>query len=592
MIELEPGSPGDELDISLEVCELDHATFFEALSYVWGSSDGSRVVRCDQTGPLTVTDNLYAALCNLRHETKVRRLWVDAICINQSDTWERSSQVTLMQDIYSRASQVLVWLPYDLGREDYSMTSEESRTKDVFALMREVARLDTTQYSWLPPNVYKTEGVSTCAGIPIEASLLSAVLAFFRHDWFHRTWVLQEVALARSAVLLCPYDSISWSTFAIFCERFLTPEIAAVGIRGGPHLIKAVQIVRRELRTATPPDLWKLLLLRRDSSATEAVDHVYALLGLTSDHWRKLVNVNYNLTYRQLFTSLARTLIAEKNSLDMLSAVRNPASARHHPRVPSWVPDWSQRWESKLILYNLSQRDWWDLGYASKFTAGLCLGRGHLQDAAEEKSVNEQDILSLPGYHFANVTVVSSIIYFSHPSYFARKIRQWFAMIEPMAGLAYPGEELMSYLEAFSATLVADTSALGGEASTTLRRALILILEASEGTDSIYNTEPIKEYLQCALDIVPGRCFFVLDNGYIGLGPGNMAVEDEVCILAGGSVPYVVSVPEGERGHRTFIGECYVHGIMHGEAVRDRGGSSLTHASLKAEDPLTIYAFK
>jgi hypothetical protein len=37
-------------------------------------------------------------------------LWIDQICINQNSVAEKSSQVELMGDVYSKAKQVIVWL--------------------------------------------------------------------------------------------------------------------------------------------------------------------------------------------------------------------------------------------------------------------------------------------------------------------------------------------------------------------------------------------------------------------------------------------------------------------------------------------------
>jgi len=59
---------------------------------------------------------------------------------------------------------------------------------------------------------------------------------------------------------------------------------------------------------------------------------------------------------------------------------------------------------------------------------------------------------------------------------------------------------------------------------------------------------------------------FTTAKGYIGQGPPWMHDGDIICILFGGKVPYVLR-PEGS--HWRFIGECYVHGIMQGEGLKD-----------------------
>jgi hypothetical protein len=60
---------------------------------------------------IPVKKNLAMFLDSLRAASRtVPYLWIDAIWINQSDRIERASQVSMMTDIYSRCTQVNVWL--------------------------------------------------------------------------------------------------------------------------------------------------------------------------------------------------------------------------------------------------------------------------------------------------------------------------------------------------------------------------------------------------------------------------------------------------------------------------------------------------
>jgi hypothetical protein len=85
---------------------------FEALSYAWGSTEDPVDIFIGESGSCTlaVTRNLAEALPFLPFENKTRVLWIDAICVNQQDKAERSSQVQRMADIYSKAARVLIWL--------------------------------------------------------------------------------------------------------------------------------------------------------------------------------------------------------------------------------------------------------------------------------------------------------------------------------------------------------------------------------------------------------------------------------------------------------------------------------------------------
>ena len=57
-----------------------------------------------------VTKSLEQALRHVRHLDEVRRLWVDAVCINQQDLNERNRQVWSMDEVYRRAERVALWL--------------------------------------------------------------------------------------------------------------------------------------------------------------------------------------------------------------------------------------------------------------------------------------------------------------------------------------------------------------------------------------------------------------------------------------------------------------------------------------------------
>lgn len=95
-------------------------TPFDCLSYVWGARDPPSLITLieqDEAGEkkkkaaeLSITPNCAAALRGLRRRFKSRRIWVDAICIDQTSVSERSSQVSFMAEIYNKAECVLIWL--------------------------------------------------------------------------------------------------------------------------------------------------------------------------------------------------------------------------------------------------------------------------------------------------------------------------------------------------------------------------------------------------------------------------------------------------------------------------------------------------
>jgi hypothetical protein len=70
--------------------------------------------------------------------------------------------------------------------------------------------------------------------------------------------------------------------------------------------------------------------------------------------------------------------------------------------------------------------------------------------------------------------------------------------------------------------------------------------------------------------IIEDKDMFLTAQGYLGLGHEGFQVGDTVCILSGGDVPFLLRehVQEDQKVF-LFLGECYIHGVMDGEAMYD-----------------------
>jgi hypothetical protein len=194
---------------------------YEALSYAWGEERSPTPVVVKSYGSersfIEVTQNLATALIYLRHKSEARVLWIDALCINQEDIEERSSQVARMTDVYRLAHRVVVWL----GPE-----SEEDRSSKALSTLRDIG--SQIEIDWNLSVMRATnQGDSPLAGNTISLRLdqnsRSSLLMVINRPWFERLWVQQEIALANeNAVLICGHDSITRRHFtnAIFCIRY------------------------------------------------------------------------------------------------------------------------------------------------------------------------------------------------------------------------------------------------------------------------------------------------------------------------------------------------------------------------------------
>lgn len=97
-----------------------HPVPYEALSYVWGKEKSTDKIRVDGY-PFTVTENLYQALSNLRRSGEDRVLWVDAICINQSNHWVSDKLNTRCS--HPSAPKLIL---YVMGKSNYRTMNKSS----------------------------------------------------------------------------------------------------------------------------------------------------------------------------------------------------------------------------------------------------------------------------------------------------------------------------------------------------------------------------------------------------------------------------------------------------------------------------------
>jgi hypothetical protein len=110
LVVLQPSNSEDaEIDCEIRRVKLSENPQYEALSYAWGTHDTDVVISAN--GRIaTIWENLSFCLRRLRSSDTPRTLYIDALCINQTDLNEKNHQVKLMGQIFRTAQRVLVWL--------------------------------------------------------------------------------------------------------------------------------------------------------------------------------------------------------------------------------------------------------------------------------------------------------------------------------------------------------------------------------------------------------------------------------------------------------------------------------------------------
>jgi hypothetical protein len=111
LIKLSPGQRGTPLSCKLLEVQKNKNTAYEAVSYAWGAPLFCKcILDLDSNANILITENLFDGLHALRLEDRSRTLWVDAMCIDQTNLAEKIIQIAQMGAIYRDAIRVLVWL--------------------------------------------------------------------------------------------------------------------------------------------------------------------------------------------------------------------------------------------------------------------------------------------------------------------------------------------------------------------------------------------------------------------------------------------------------------------------------------------------
>ncbi|KAJ9648637.1 hypothetical protein H2199_001492 [Coniosporium tulheliwenetii] len=337
---LEPGNFDDEVTCQLKhSSSLKHDPEYEALSYAWGDPTQTCVIKCNDR-ELPIPAILYEALRGLRYETDERVLWADAVCINQEDPEERGHQVQIMQEIYSNAQRVIVWLGEEKVEDQFAFDS--LRSLDLY-LNDHTPKPSTGGFGWF----VDTDGTPISG--PDKENLSEfkwgQIANLLRRQWFRRTWVIQEVASARQVILKCSSQEMQWRDFANafmqLDESGLRVNILEEGkARHARESIAAMETLRRSQNGPMSMSLLEVLLGTCYNNCSDPRDKIYAVLGLATD-WSKEQELkpDYTIGAEEAFQNLAVWDICHNVSLRVLSCASGPEAA-NDLTLPSWVPDW------------------------------------------------------------------------------------------------------------------------------------------------------------------------------------------------------------------------------------------------------------
>jgi hypothetical protein len=310
---------GRLIHTTLTQCEHEIIEPYTALSYVWGDPANSKIIKIDEF-PINVTLNLYHALHDIRDQTRIQKLWADAICINQRDDAEKAKQIQLMGRIYSIAGSTLIYLGtptpdipsnHLLGPIDYTALDEK--------------RVD---------------------------KLLEA-------RWFRRSWVFQEVVLSRDPRVQYGRWRCTWDEMVKFAsqsidtrnenslekvwKRYTSEQSALKRLSSGRSIILEMQKVKARHSNfklsfdGNPNPILQLVNTRRGFESTDPKDMIFAYTGVASDGNQVSLDVDYTKPCAQVYEDFARCQLKHAKNYDIFACISEGSQTFQGHTLPSWV---------------------------------------------------------------------------------------------------------------------------------------------------------------------------------------------------------------------------------------------------------------
>lgn len=516
LIRLKPGDAGNDLE-----CDLFHAASLEsvrfvALSYVWGDYHDRAAIRVSGR-VVNITRSLHNALIHLRHASAETILWVDAICIDQGNPLERSSQVEHMPQIYSAAAEVIAWLGEQASGSEQAMDYMNS-------------------YTGAPDESSPQDQDSTPH---------TQLKSLWSRDYWGRVWVVQELASAHRSngkcFIRCGHQSVSFANFRQFLTRFLNEQLYTKddSMLGPKHLINLST-------TYEGKSFLEILFQSASLHSTDPRDRIYGIRGISPEFYRNKIKVDYQIEFQQLCKTVITTYIKKEKDLGILCQFKG---FPRHDRYPSWVRDLS------TVIRGISPAIYFASAGSDPKTAiddttlhadGRCIGRA--------------DRLRGP-FHFP-AQIATDQPWPEMPNLGKIKNFTTTALWQRYTDMV-PED-----LEGRFMNIVSGDRWRGNTTQVPVNAHEIWDSISHHKTSSIVDEEMQLTYKYFTVIFSPliGRTLFTTVGGSIGVGPPDMQKDDMICVLHGCS--YCAVLRKVKKRHYIFIGPAYVDGAMSGEYIR------------------------
>jgi hypothetical protein len=538
-------------------------------------------------GQLSMTANLAAGLRQLRFLDRNRRLWVDAICINQKDNDEKGPQVALMAQVFRNAECVLVWLGVGNSAiyEAIEFMNDAANDSKIYGVQPELtfAANVTTR-----PNNEEGQALTELSNRtdPTHLGL------FFGQAWFRRLWIVQEFVLASKFALYngtsTLYEQAFTTALAIF---FRMNRILGRDLVDHEVLVAVGSLIHTRDRFPSRSGEESLLLLydvvetHGDRECTNDLDLIYGVLGLSTPYQDIELEIDYNIDMEDLFISFARKYLDR----GYLEAFPRGNQVEEWSRVTSGLPSWVPDWRNKRIT-SYFPRD--------GFSAASGVEPLLILNSQSPRKV------AIRGTLVDTVKVIATSPFEHHKPWNMSELQSYLSEIRSLyktqhlglpPGNAESVEHLFARLLVYDCRKHNDMEILRSSDPDYLLNRLLdfddyLLSDTSKLPDTVTlslnefgcQASRARDYGQTVFGNLLGLAVAITEEGYLGLGSLFVKPGDVIAVFDGAPMASILRkvdeppnenealiTPSGAQ-HWQLVGDCYIQGLMDNEVLESK----------------------
>ncbi|KAL9474346.1 hypothetical protein ACSS6W_008726 [Trichoderma asperelloides] len=577
----------DDIRFDLIAVSLDAPLPYEAISYTWSGQALDRPVYANGKKYL-VTRNAEDVMRRLRPNKPEhsRNLWIDAICINQKDDREKAVEVQLMFEIYANAKCVNIWLGQ--GTESTALALKWLRW-----------------YSWSFSAIWKTQAKFAGAITSVESifirlllgiaavsmscvcacimMLVGAIIIFpfgllpmFKSykmlfqvgladlasmEYWERAWTVQEANANELCFVLCGSSAPFRLDLFYMSHNMIPPMYIFSSLnnskpnqRYGLHIL---DIYHTRTRAEFGKHIFNVLC---KTKATIAKDKLFAMRAMFPDSLGALT-IDYSVSDSDVYTEAARIVLGETQNVEFF---RYACQSDREDGFPTWVPPWT-------ALVDIPE-------WICKFTPAAVSQKAIIVEGDDTKVLKLKGLLvdsamSAISERFPTVAQLQAPWSRTLDLNLAREALVMFREWVDSTGAANNQDPTMHQL----AWLISEMTKLN--AGDVLAWFQLIWTEDNFGMEKIWdyglrggNVCDSRNITVKFLQLVSGRSLFMTESGRIGMSTLVICPEDEVALLTGEKLPYIIRKSLDRPDKYTLVAPCWLSGALMGEVWPDWNG--------------------